>query len=85
MIAVVLATGPAGGNAQRFISTFVSVATALHPHCKIFGDLVAVTNAKTWLNCPAVLKHWIANPWMTHHRFSVEGSRPIYQRQIWVW
>jgi len=31
MIALVLATGPAGGNVQRFISTFVSVATALHP------------------------------------------------------
>ena len=34
MIAVVLATGPAGGNVQRFISTFVSVATALHPRIR---------------------------------------------------
>jgi hypothetical protein len=27
-----ITTGPMGSSAQRFISTFVSVSTALHPH-----------------------------------------------------
>ena len=37
-----ITTGPAGGIAQRFISSFVSVTTALHPHIRF--ETVPVTN-----------------------------------------
>ncbi len=37
-----ITTGPAGGIAQRFISSFVSVTSTLHPHIRF--DTVPVTN-----------------------------------------
>lgn len=37
-----ITTGPAGGFAQRFISAFVSVTTALHPHIRF--ETVPVAN-----------------------------------------
>jgi len=44
-----IATGPSGGIAQRFVSAFVSVATALHPHIRFetvpVADLEASSKA----------------------------------------